>query len=468
MLPSRIAPSTRHPRLSRGAADATLAANPAKKYRPTATRAGAASLLALGGALGAVVACGSAGPAQGEASQTASQAGSACENSPGSCTASLVNAPGPSGAGQLFVTCASTGNGVYTLGLGTAITGPWIAASDPSNPSGAIPYPSGSASIQFNGVDEDNGAFPGGQVLATYVEVCAQSTNVCPMGDGINAQCVTAPVIYQPANTGNVLWHNGVSGATQVWQMNDLTRNSYTDLDPSLNVTDATAWSIVGSADFDEDGTDDLLWHNGASGVTQVWYMNGATRTSLANCDASLNVADSTGWRIASTADFDHDGKPDILWHNGTSGAAQVWYMNGVARHSIGNFDSTLNTADSTGWKIAATADFNDDGDVDILWHDGTSGASQVWYLDGIARIGFANFDASLNTADSTGWTIVGASDFNRDGHADILWHNGGSGATQVWYLNDVTRIGFGSLDASLNVTDSTGWKPKLVVSGAL
>ena len=42
-------------------------------------------------------------------------------------------------------------------------------------------------------------------------------------------------------------------------------------------------------------------------------------------------VADPTG-QIVGTADFNNDGKPDILWRNTATGENYVWYMDGVNR----------------------------------------------------------------------------------------------------------------------------------------
>ncbi len=252
-------------------------------------------------------------------------------------------------------------------------------------------------------------------------------------------------------------WHNS-SGSTQVWYMNGALRSGLSNFDSSLTVADNTGWTAVGISDFDEDGLSDVLWHNGTTGATQIWYMNGSARAAYSTLDSSLNVADSTGWRIVGTNDFNQDGHPDILWHNGASGATQVWYMNLAARIGYADFDPSLNVADNTGWRVVGTNDFNRDGHADILWHNGTSGATQVWYMNGVLQIGAENFDASLTVADSTGWRVAETNDFDRDGHPDILWHNGTSGASQIWLMNGVWRSSFLNLDSSLTITDGTGW----------
>jgi hypothetical protein len=56
-----------------------------------------------------------------------------------------------------------------------------------------------------------------------------------------------------------------------------------------------------------------------------VWLMNGVNVGTQ-----GATIARNAVWGIESVADFDGDGKADILWRSATSGALQVWLMNGV------------------------------------------------------------------------------------------------------------------------------------------
>jgi hypothetical protein len=255
-----------------------------------------------------------------------------------------------------------------------------------------------------------------------------------------------------------IWWHNGLNGQTQVWHMSGSNRTGAFGLHSSLDTPDSSGWRPVGMNDFNKDGRTDILWHNGTTGEIQAWYMDGTTRIGPDQFHSSLNTPASSGWRIEGTNDFNHDGNPDILWHNGSTGDTQVWYMDGIIRIDFGDLDNLLDLPDSSGWRIAGTNDFNQDGNPDILWHNGSTGGSQVWYMSGIARIGAEDFHSSLNVDDSTGWRIVGTNDLNRDGKADVLWHKT-TGETQIWYMNGVVRTDFADFDASLNVPDSSGWR---------
>jgi hypothetical protein len=62
-----------------------------------------------------------------------------------------------------------------------------------------------------------------------------------------------------------------------------------------IPVADAN-WSIGGIGDYNQDGKEDILWRNGATGQNFAWLMNG---TELATGVALTPVADSN-WQIVA------------------------------------------------------------------------------------------------------------------------------------------------------------------------
>lgn len=275
------------------------------------------------------------------------------------------------------------------------------------------------------------------------------------------------PADFNADSHPDILWHNGTTGATESWSMSGTSRVATVSFDSSLNVADSSGWVPVGILPNTTAGTRrDLLWHNGSTGALQLWRMNtDGTRASIANPNPAINVADSSGWRIVATGTFgiviDPPGPTAVVWHNGTTGATQIWYMNGVDRTSYADVDSSLNVPDSTGWRIVGADEFDGDGNTDLVWHNGTTGQTQIWYMQGSHRVSFANLDASLNVTDASGWRIAAVGDFDNDARPDFLWHNGSTGETQIWYMNGTqgtNRASIGNLPSSLNRADSTGW----------
>lgn len=192
---------------------------------------------------------------------------------------------------------------------------------------------------------------------------------------------------------------------------------------PAQSVTLFVVAPLTPSAtgDFDGDGRPDVLWRNGSTGQNAAWLWNGgAVFAALA-----LPLVGDTGWKIAGVADFDGDGHTDILWRHAVTGANAVWIMNGGAVASVVSLPAVADTT----WRISGFADFNGDGKPDILWQQ-ASGLIGVWLMNGSA-VGSV---VSLPAVDP-GWKIAGTGDFNGDGKPDIVLRHD-SGSNGVWYFN--------------------------------
>jgi hypothetical protein len=140
----------------------------------------------------------------------------------------------------------------------------------------------------------------------------------------------------------DILWRNSTDGSNVVWYMDGAAWKGSAVL---LGVSDQS-WQIVGTGDFNRDGNVDLLWrYNGAGGANVVWYMDDATWIG----SAELIPVGDAAWQIMGTGDYNNDGSVDILWrYNGAGGYNYIWYMDGVTW--IGGGD-LLPVADLT-WRI--------------------------------------------------------------------------------------------------------------------
>src|SRR5207249_2294190 len=108
-------------------------------------------------------------------------------------------------------------------------------------------------------------------------------------------------------------------------------------------------------ADFDGDGKSDILWRNAITGQNYIYFMNGTTILT----EGYLRTVAGLSWTVAGIGDFDGDGKADILWRNTDTGQNYIYFMNGT---TILPTEGYLRTVADLNWTVAGIGDFDGDG----------------------------------------------------------------------------------------------------------
>jgi FG-GAP-like repeat/FG-GAP repeat len=235
----------------------------------------------------------------------------------------------------------------------------------------------------------------------------------------------------------DLLWQAAGTGSTVMWLMNG---TSLAVPPSAFALGGSTDWSVVATGDFNGDGYADLIWRQASTGYTVMWLMNGA---SLPNVMSAAFIGGDPGWSVVATGDFNGDGKTDLIWHQASTGATVMWLMNGAS------VLQAISLGTSTDWSVAATGDFNGDGATDLVWRQNSTGAIVVWLLNGSS---LPNILGAASIGGSSAWTVAATGDFNGDGKDDLVWRNASTGATWIWFMNGITAT------ASLKVSTGTDW----------
>ena len=150
-----------------------------------------------------------------------------------------------------------------------------------------------------------------------------------------------------------------------------------------MNFTGST--SLLSKGDMNGDGLPDLVFRSNVNGAqNKVWFMDGVTRTSEA---AITPDAASAAWKIRGVDDFSADLQNDLAFWNQTTGAVEFWLMNGTTRVGM-PVPLTGGATLPINWDLSATADFNADGKPDIVWRNFTSQKIVIWTMNGTAKVG--------------------------------------------------------------------------------
>jgi hypothetical protein len=208
---------------------------------------------------------------------------------------------------------------------------------------------------------------------------------------------------------------------------------------------DLATQHVLAMADFNGDGRADVLWQSD-SGTAYITSL----LESTARCPTvSLGLQSHT---VMGTGDFNGDGKADIVWRNMSTGAVRISLIDvagdegpsNVVRISewlnVGLSPIALNT------KLEGIGDFDGNGRADMLWRNQTTGRSVMSFHNADGSV--ASWPVVSEFINPLTTTALKVGDINGDGKDDIVWRNMSTGNVVISIMN-------GSVPAWIGITAS-------------
>jgi uncharacterized repeat protein (TIGR03803 family) len=317
-----------------------------------------------------------------------------------------------------FFTQFDANGGFTNIAVDASGDCPWTVSN--TNPWITVTNGSGAGDGSFSYIVDPNPGLPraGFLTISNKIHAVAQA-GVLPPGRFDFTGDQLADVLFQRSDGTLAAWAmNGTNFLRSV-----LLRNG---------IAPSAAWRAFGQGDFNGDGKTDVVFENRTNGKLAIWFMDGTN--FLGSALLRNGVAPAASWHAVSAADFNCDGKPDILFQNDNRTIA-VWLMNGT--NFVSGVSLRNGIAAAEGWRIVGTGDFNGYGQTDLIWQH-TDGRVAAWQFVGTTFVGPVLL--RNGPAASTGWRIRGVTDIDLDGKTDLLLQNS-DGRTLVWLFDKTTFL---------------------------
>jgi len=197
----------------------------------------------------------------------------------------------------------------------------------------------------------------------------------------------------------------------------------------------------VAVADFNGDGTQDIVTAPGAGGGPHIRVFDGLSGFTLYEFFAY--DARFAGGVYVAAGDVNFDGVPDIVTGAGAGGGPHVRVFDGrngaLIANAVPEFFAYAPTF--TGGVRVAVGDVNGDGFGDIVTAAGRNGGPHVQAFDSTSGLVIRSFFAY--SANFRGGVYVTAGDVNGDGLADIITGAGEGGGPHVRYFDGASGLPF-------------------------
>ncbi len=202
-------------------------------------------------------------------------------------------------------------------------------------------------------------------------------------------------------------------------------------IDPDLflqqSIIDAGSYPRrIATADIDKDGKTDLISVNSLSNSISVF--RNVSNPSYINFNYKVDFATGTTPNGGlGVADFDNDSKMDIIVTNITSNSFSIFRNTATSApvFSAGTFAARQDFSAGTGPTRLSIADFDGDGKPDVILLAATFNLINIYRntSSGPGNLSFAS--AVSYTNDFTNPTDLASGDLNNDAHTDFIYSGG-------------------------------------------
>lgn len=201
----------------------------------------------------------------------------------------------------------------------------------------------------------------------------------------------------------------------------------------------------VASADPPPAETSDETPAPDLPGGALVWEAGDAFRLTNAAVETTrLFARPAAGSQLAGVADFDADGQGDLLWVSATS---QLAYMPGSVLRGSGPVSLVELGTLSAGEQVVGAGDFDGDGYGDVLIDRQGAIVARLTRPAGAVEV--------VNLGSSAGAAFAGTADFDANGSHDIAWRT--PEALVLWLMEGGRASASVELDLLASVFDVIG-----------
>jgi WD40 repeat protein len=289
-------------------------------------------------------------------------------------------------------TALQTYGGFAQSGQAVAVTGQFIFMCGTGSETAAWPnpYPFANDTIFWEGPDSGQlprlmvaWRAPDGIVTLPVVVIDITPTGWDARTVGFNANSSESSIAFQRASDGLVAFWDLDSSGTP-------TPGGVLGAPPSIE------WVVVGMANVDGVGQDDVLWFHVTNRSLAIWFRNSAGDVTGT---AVVGTAPAN-WSVAGAGKISASLGTSIVWQNSSTSQVVTWNLDS----SGGLISTTSIGVPGTDWVCVGLGNFDATSNASLLFRNASNNLLAVWNLDAAGTVVSTGTIAEA----PAGWRIFG------------------------------------------------------------
>jgi hypothetical protein len=213
-------------------------------------------------------------------------------------------------------------------------------------------------------------------------------------------------------------------------------------------------WRLIGATVPPSSGNQRLVYFDNSTRALSASIYGGANHATLLSSAPLVTVG--AGSSAQAVADFNLDGSLDVIATDDSSGDIHVYFFGGAQGSSLLKKE-IIAGLNAGGSYVIGAADLNADGHPDLILQNRSTREVMIAYLGGSNGITVLSTH-NLESSTFAGWTAAGMQDMNGDGHADLILVNDKTGESIVNYYGGEMGFTYAG-SAYLDPSGSPDWK---------
>jgi len=275
----------------------------------------------------------------------------------------------------------------------------------------------------------------------------------------------TSGASYYPAvavdSSGNVyvVWQDDTLGNFEIYHKNST--DGGTTWTQSKRLSTTSGGSAYPTIAVDASGDLHAFWHDDTPGNSEIYYRKSSD--GGATWSTSKRLTWTPGGSFGPVTVFDSQGNFHMVWYDETPANHEIYYTKSTDGGITWSTSKRLTWTSGGSYLPVIAVDSSDN--LHVVWSDETPGNAEIYYVN--SPDGGTTWATSKRLTWNAGASVYPAIAVDSLGNPHVVWHDNTSGDSEVYYKSSPDGGASWTTSKRLTMTSGGSYVPAIAVDSS-